>query len=150
MKKQALPIISLAIVIAAIAYFIVLKSGWFGANTEPGKVVPQEPPAGAPGSLSGGQASPNTTHTISMDNNGFNPPFLQIKVGDTVTFKNDDNRLRWPASGNHPTHEICPGFDAKEGLRPGETYSFTFNEEKECPFHDHMNPTLLGKITAVK
>lgn len=73
---------------------------------------------------------------------------ITVSVGDTVRFLNNDNNFHWPASGPHPTHQICLGFDSLKGLANGETYSFTFQETKECPFHDHLNAdaAFRGKI----
>lgn len=84
---------------------------------------------------------------IEMTANGFNPPALTIKAGTTVKFENKDNVPHWPASGVHPTHEICRGFDARRGVPPGESYLFTFTEVKTCPMHDHLNPSMRGSIT---
>ncbi|MBI4132674.1 MAG: hypothetical protein HY473_01055 [Candidatus Sungbacteria bacterium] len=89
------------------------------------------------------------TYRILMTPTGFEPSNLTINTGDTVTFFNNDQRLRWPASGMHPTHQICPGFDALRFIPRGESYSFTFKTAKECPFHDHLLPTLFGKITVL-
>ena len=75
---------------------------------------------------------------------------LTIKKGDTVEFRNGDARSRWPASGMHPTHLLCPGFDALRALANGETYSHAFPEAKECPMHDHLIPSLRGKITVTE
>lgn len=86
------------------------------------------------------------THKIEMTQSGFSPKELTIKKGDTVEFVNKDSARHWPASGVHPTHKLCPGFDAMKGVDAGKTYSFTFNEAKTCPFHDHLSPNLFGKI----
>ncbi len=88
-----------------------------------------------------------TRRVIAMDANGFSPADLTIKAGETVVFKNKDARDRWPASALHPIHQVCPDFDAKKPIKSGEEYSHTFTIAKECPFHDHLNPQLQGKIT---
>lgn len=87
---------------------------------------------------------------IAMTPEGFSPAELAIKVGETVLFRNDDTRSRWPASGIHPTHLLCPGFDALQPLPPGAAYSYIFMAAKECPFHDHLTTSLRGKITVTE
>lgn len=87
-----------------------------------------------------------STKNIEITALGFSPTNLDIKVGDTVIFINRDSVQHWPASGVHPSHLLCAGLDSLKGLAKGETYSFTFKEAKECPTHDHLNPTLKGKI----
>lgn len=84
--------------------------------------------------------------TIEMTANGFNPSQITIPVGGTVRFVNNDETERWPASGFHPTHQLCPGFDSLKPMAPGESYEFTFKEAKTCPMHDHLNPSLRGSI----
>ncbi len=83
---------------------------------------------------------------VEITSAGFQPSALKIKVGMTVRFMNKDSQLHWPASGIHPTHELCAGFDALKGLAQDEQYSFTFKEVKTCPMHDHLNPSLTGSI----
>ena len=104
---------------------------------------------------SGGQET-----TVEMNSNGFNPQTVTINKGDKVTWVNLDTNPHWPASAFHPTHTAYPGsgiqkcgtseqsniFDACKGLGPEETYSFTFNEVGEWNYHDHLNPSLFGKV----
>ena len=87
------------------------------------------------------------TRSISMNAEGFSPNSLTVKASDTVVFKNDDTRNRWPASGVHPTHKICAGLDSLGPVQAGRSYAYTFFEAKECPIHDHLAPSLKGKIT---
>ncbi len=121
---------------------------WLYQNRLPavGPMPPSPPPAAVP-SAAPPEASGGAAQVISMTASGFLPTNLTIKVGDTVTFKNDDTPSHWPASGLHPTHLLCPGFDALKPVAAGETYSFTFRGAKECPMHDHLTPSIRGKIT---
>src|SRR3989344_1382628 len=93
--------------------------------------------------------SPNPkpqTVTIVFANNIATPNAVNIRVGDIVKFINNDAALHWPASGPHPTHTICPGFDYLRGLKTSESYSFTFDTAKTCPWHDHLQPSINGQI----
>ncbi len=84
---------------------------------------------------------------IEMTKDGFKPDNIVIPVGTVVRFVNSDTSPHWPASGVHPTHELCPGFDAFHPIIQGEFYEFTFREAKICPVHDHLNPSFTGTIT---
>lgn len=84
--------------------------------------------------------------SIHITAQGFEPRTVEIRKGETVEFINDDIQPHWPASGIHPTHALCPGFDALRGLTQGERYQYTFLKSKTCPFHDHLNPSLTGSI----
>ncbi|MBI4160385.1 MAG: hypothetical protein HY506_00565 [Candidatus Yanofskybacteria bacterium] len=86
------------------------------------------------------------TVTIVFQGGAALPSSVDIKAGDTVKFVNNDDTSHWPASGVHPTHQICPGFDSLRGLGKGESYSFQFKEVKTCPWHDHLLPSIKGQI----
>lgn len=104
------------------------------------------------------------TATITMKADGFEPKALTIQKGTKVIFKNEDSTERWPASAMHPTHTRYPGsgiekcgtaeekniFDACRGIAPGKEYSFIFNEVGDWNYHDHLIPSLFGKITVTE
>ncbi len=85
---------------------------------------------------------------------GFHPKELAINNGETVIFVNKDTAPHWPASGMHPTHTDYPEpggcigskFDACGGLNRGESFSFTFTQNGEWEYHDHLNSGLNGRI----
>lgn len=106
-------------------------------------------PAGNKESQTFSQENTFPPQIIEMTKEGFVPSNITIPVGTTVVFVNTDTELHWPASGVHPTHEICPGFDALRPILQGEFYEFTFIEERTCPVHDHINPSFTGIITVV-
>lgn len=84
---------------------------------------------------------------IAITSTGFSPSNITIAPGTKVIFSNLDDAPHWPASGNHPTHKLCPGFDALKPLSKNQTYEFTFAKAQVCPFHDHLNPDWTGTIT---
>jgi len=86
--------------------------------------------------------------TVKITSAGFSPAEVTIQRGATVVFKNEDTLSHWPASDPHPTHTLCPGFDALRGLNQGETYQHTFAQSQTCSYHDHLNPSLRGTVTA--
>ena len=91
---------------------------------------------------------------IDMTSDGFSPKTVTIKVGQVVTFKNSGTINQWPASAFHPTHGVYPegggcissAFDACKGLKPGESWSFTFTKIGSWNYHDHLNPSLVGTV----
>ncbi len=88
-----------------------------------------------------------TPKEITVSSAGFSPSTLTVPVGTSVVFKNTEESQHWPASDPHPAHTIVPGFDAKKGLKNGETYSYTFDKVGTFSFHDHLNPGFKGSIT---
>lgn len=125
MKKELLGL--------ALAGVVLMGQGCPPRAAGPAPTTPIAPPtAVAP---TGQKAS------VEITADGFQPAELRVKAGTEVTWTNRDGAKHWPASAVHPTHKVCPGFDALKGLAQGESYSFVFGEIKECPYHDHLNPT---------
>jgi len=76
---------------------------------------------------------------ISIGDNFFDPPVVQINVGETVQWTNN-------GAMTHTATAQDSYFDSGD-LIPGATYSFTFNEEGvhdyECIFHSGMVGTIV-------
>src|SRR3989344_749590 len=99
-------------------------------------------------------------NVITFTETGFSPSVLTVKAGETVKFVNSSDGNFWPASAIHPTHTVYPGsgiekcdtaeresiFDACDGIAPGGSYEFTFNEVGEWGYHDHLNAKFFGKV----
>ncbi|OGD30421.1 hypothetical protein A2833_03475 [Candidatus Azambacteria bacterium RIFCSPHIGHO2_01_FULL_44_55] len=144
-------IIFVLIIIAVLAF--VYQQGYFRRPVQSPIQTPStgttEPVVGDKTPSSGITREP---YVIEMTDIGFKPSTLEIYSGDTVKFVNRGNRSHWPASGTHPSHELCPGFDAFHSLVHNEEYSYTFNFKapRICPFHDHVDPTLKGTVNIIK
>lgn len=135
--------------VAVIALVIGVRLGERNAQDPKGAATPTASPAG------GGASTSVTTrvarnHRVELTPAGLAARTLVIAVGDTVTFVNTTDGSFWPASDPHPTHDQCPGFDARRVLRRGETYVVPFMTPQICGFHDHTdagNASRQGIIT---
>lgn len=91
------------------------------------------------------------TATVLIKEQGFSPLRLQITPGTKVIFRNQGDQMHWPASNFHPTHTLYPEaggcigskLDACRALKPGDSFSFTFEHVGKWPLHDHLHPGLL-------
>lgn len=83
---------------------------------------------------------------VEYKDGAFNPPTIRVLAGTKVTFVNKGTKPVWPASGVHPTHDICPGFDSLRSIGKGETYSYIFERPAECPYHNHVSPGERGTV----
>ena len=70
----------------------------------------------------------------------------EVRKGTTVVFENAGDEDHWPASDDHPTHDLYPGFDPEKPLKPGSEWSFTFDRPGSWGYHDHLNPYLTGEV----
>src|SRR3989338_5448724 len=118
----------------ALSGIILLGAGCAKYGTAP------QTPAAEEAAPYAGPTSVAPEAIIEYRNGTFNPSTLRVLMGTTVTFVNKGTREVWPASGKHPTHDICPGFDSLKSLKQGESYSHVFDKVVECPFHNHLVP----------
>ncbi|MDO8495121.1 MAG: hypothetical protein Q7S32_01150 [bacterium] len=128
----------IAVIVLFIAALFVFNSKTSNAPTESSIT---DSPSGTNTSPSS-SVSPKVSakkHEIIITDAGLSTSDLKIKVGDTVTFVNKSSVLVWPATGPHPIHTVCPGFDALAGLGLNQTYTHTFTTAKTCTFHDHLH-----------
>ncbi|HEY7087390.1 MAG TPA: cupredoxin family copper-binding protein [Tepidisphaeraceae bacterium] len=72
--------------------------------------------------------------SITIDDMQFSPSSVDIKVGDTVTWTNNDDRDHTVVSRD--------GSFKSENLRPGSSYTYQFNKagrfEYSCSYHPRM------------
>ena len=60
----------------------------------------------------GGGGGGGGGNVVKFTGTAFEPQTLTINKGETVKFENKSSDDFWPASNNHPTHLLYPGFDA--------------------------------------
>lgn len=80
----------------------------------------------------------------ALADNAFNPNPLEINIGDTVTWTNNDSALHTVTSGNAisgPDGTFNSSF-----LAPHATYSFTFNSEGEFSYYCQLHPAMVGLV----
>jgi plastocyanin len=96
------------------------------------------PPATGPATPTNPAAEPAALE-VSMAGRAFSPAVLEISVGDTVTWINDDDT-------EHTVTADDGAFDSGQ-LNEGATFSFTFDTPGEfayhCQFHSEMQATII-------
>lgn len=83
--------------------------------------------------------------TIVYTNSGFSPRDYRIKMGGTVTVRNDSDEVLDFASDDHPVHTDNSELNAGE-ISPGETKSFTVDRTGTWGFHNHERDSHTGTI----
>jgi plastocyanin/methionine-rich copper-binding protein CopC len=71
---------------------------------------------------------------VSMKDLAFSPARLLISKGAKVTWTNDDTLPHFVNTDPHPDHNYLPALNSVE-LKPGQGYSYTFNDAGEWPYH---------------
>jgi plastocyanin len=87
-----------------------------------------------------------TEQRVARTRAGWEPRTLTVERGEVVVFANESDEDVWPASDVHPTHQLYPGFDAKRGVSPGRSWSFTFERPGRWTYHDHLSPETKATI----
>lgn len=86
------------------------------------------------------------TQIIEMTPNGFEPETITVDENSTIIFLNKDSEAHWPASNDHPTHEIYPEFDPRKTINPGESWPFKPTKVGTWKYHDHLFPHRRGTL----
>lgn len=140
MKKNIL--IAVVVIGAAfgIGFLVADRDSGVQDTPTPGPVSASATPTRFPTSAPSIAARNPVTHTVRLTASGMVPGELRISAGDLVVFTTDVAGF-WPASDPHPTHTLCPGFDAKRALGVGDRYEVPFLTSRTCLYHDHLNPS---------
>jgi amicyanin len=75
----------------------------------------------------------------------YSPNPFEIKVGDTVTWINNDSSPHTVTLSSSSSSSEDSNFDS-DVLRRDETFSFTFDREGEYPYFCTLHPSMTGKI----
>ncbi|MFA5810049.1 MAG: cupredoxin domain-containing protein [Thermoleophilia bacterium] len=81
--------------------------------------------------------------TITMKELKFEPDTVTIKKGHEVTWKNEDRRSRQVMSGAPP---VMTDAFMSPVLEKGESWTHTFSEKGEYPYHDMRIPGQAGRV----
>lgn len=79
------------------------------------------------------------TKTVQITSSGFTPQATTITLGDTVTWHNAD-------TANHQVVANDGSF-ASPVLKPGDTYSYTFQKTGKITYHDALATKHTGTVT---
>lgn len=141
---------AVVIVIIFIVTLFIFNSQTSQAPTDLSPTVTPSSSVSPVDTVSSPAARQPKVYEITITDAGLSKQELVVQRGDIVTFINKSKNPVWPASGPHPIHTMCPGFDALAGLLLHGTYSFTFTKAGTCQFHDHLNAAkteFRGQIT---
>ncbi len=84
-------------------------------------------------------AAKPSRHSVSIKDMRYDPATLDIKVGDTVEWENQDDR-------DHTVVARDGSFDS-DNLRSGASYSFQFTKAGKFPYSCKYHPRMRGTIS---
>lgn len=90
-----------------------------------------------------GRVIANAHNEITVTQTGFLPTTLSVASGDTVTWTNHDT--------NGGSHQIVAndGSFSSPTLKPGASYSHTFDTAGSVSYHDALHASFTGSVTVI-
>lgn len=138
------------IVIGIVVVLLVLV-GWYYIQSQKPKApqtpAPQAQPETTPATTSASPAEEVEKNVVKISSSGFAPQNITIKVGESVTWVNEDSEDHQVQSAVHPTHQLYPPLNSVGLIKSGEKKSLSFPEAGTYKYHDHLNPSLTGSVT---
>ena len=91
------------------------------------------------------EPAPVSGNLITYTDSGFSPAQVSVKVGDTVTFKNDSTKNIQVNSAPHPAHTQFPELNIGS-IAAGESKSVKLITVGTKKYHNHLSPGQNGTI----
>jgi plastocyanin len=113
----------------------VLLAGCGGTTAQPVTAAPA-PMAAMTATAPAGP--PVATTAVSIRNFAFNPPFITVPVGATVTWTNDDIE-------QHTATADDKSFNS-DAIDNGKSYSFTFTKTGTFRYSCLIHPDMIGQV----
>ncbi len=88
----------------------------------------------------------HTNHKLTITNGKFSPLQTKANLCDTITFINEDDKVRDIAFGPHPEHQNYGG-QSEVNVRKGYAKTITLNQAGTYQFHDHLDAGMTGHFT---
>ena len=142
-RARSLPVLLTALALLAIALLVLgcssSSSGGYGASATSATSA-TTPTTVATGGSTGASTSGSATAgpKVDISNFSFNPGTLTVKVGDTVTWTNND-------SATHTVTANDNSFKSAD-LAPGASFSNTFSTAGTYPYRCTIHPNMTGTI----
>ena len=115
----------------------------------------QSSEAGSNGTANSGNSTSSTAagtkvsileEASEMGDQAYDPNPVNVKVGDTVTWTNDDSQIHTVTSGTDSSDpNMGKEFDSSM-LSQDQTFSHKFNTAGEFPYFCQLHPTMIGKV----
>ena len=99
---------------------------------------------GATGGEGGGTGVSIVPGSSSLTTDAYAPNPIEVGVGDTITWTNDDSQPHTATSGE----AVTPDGNFDSGIMaPGATFDFTFTEAGEYPYFCLLHPNMVGTVS---
>lgn len=150
--KKYLPIVVVAVVIAAVGAGLALSHNNKKTNNSPSSSDNTSATSAYPNNSSSTSASKESTNPnpvaaatdkVSIQNFAFSAAKITVKMGTKVTWTNNDSVAHTVTadSGTGPK---------SDNISPGGTYSYTFGTAGTFAYHCAIHPDMTGTVTVTQ
>lgn len=84
-------------------------------------------------------------NSATLEDKAYVPNPAEVKVGESVTWTNDDSQIHTATSGAVGAEDSGSVFDSGI-LSPKATFDFTFDTAGEYDFYCTLHPQMFGKV----
>jgi len=77
----------------------------------------------------------------------YQPNSIMVKVGQKLTWTNDDSQIHTSTSGTGPGDAGSGNVFDSGILSPGASYSFTFDAPGDFPYYCTLHPQMVGTVS---
>src|SRR5215210_5830926 len=100
-------------------------------------------------SAGGGTSVSIVPGSSSLTTDAFSPNPIQVSVGNTVTWTNNDSQPHTVTSGSNgqPDNKFNSSPNFSPLLNPGQTFSFTFTQAGTYPYFCMLHPNMVGTVS---
>lgn len=77
---------------------------------------------------------------VTISSSGFSPATVEIKKGQSVTWKNADTANHQPSSDPYPTNTGLADLGRSEVLKQNDEFTYQFEKAGTYTYHDNLNP----------
>jgi plastocyanin len=102
---------------------------------------------------SGGNTTTSSVSIVSgastLTTDAYSPNPIQVSVGTTVTWTNNDSQPHTVTSGSNgqPDNKFNSSPNFTPLLNPGQTFSFTFTQAGNYPYFCTLHPNMVGTVS---
>ncbi|HSW78988.1 MAG TPA: cupredoxin domain-containing protein [Candidatus Babeliales bacterium] len=87
---------------------------------------------------------------IAVTSSQFVPQVLDVKVGSSVVWTNQDSSPHWIASDPYPKDDTLKSLNSGGPKQKGESFTYTFDKAGTFTYHDELHPAELKGTVRVK
>lgn len=111
-------------------------------KTQPVAPTKEETP---PVATDSGTSMTKSETIVTITDAGFVPATVTVKAGTKVTWQNKSTMTVSINSDPHPTHTLYPKLNLGT-VAPGGSVSLVFDTPGTYTYHDHLQPSIVGKV----